>query len=189
MLNNIISDFKDFIDFFTLKYKYDNRGILKKIRMRSGLNKQLSEDEWYRLFIVKSALNHCAKLLLIKYWEDNGKITSKINKAGLDKWKNFVSNIGDKVDIVYEIAEKDCGKVEELKRAFIESEYDIYKIDEELAAYIVERLIKYDLKGYPNKVIYEIFNQLYYDDKRTSMNLQLFYKPAGAIEHVLSLRI
>ncbi len=189
MLNNIIQDFKDFINFFIMKYKYDNRGILRKIKMESGLNNQLSENEWYELFIAKSALNHCAKVLLIKYWEDNGKITSKINKTGLDKWKNYVSNIEDNMDIVYKIAEKDCGRVDELKLAFVEGEYDLYKIDNELASYIIDKLIKYDFNGYSHKIIYQIFIHLYFDDKRTSMNLQFFYKPANAIEYVLSFGI
>lgn len=189
MLNSIIRDFKDFIDFFIMKYKYDNRGILRKIRIRSGLNKHLSEDEWYEMFIAKSALNHCAKFLLIKFWEDNGKITSKINSTGLAKWKALVSNIDTRVGILYEIAEKDCGRVEELKFAFNESEYDLYKIDDELASYIIDKATKYDFNGYTNKILIQIFNPLYYDDKRTSMNLQLFYKPANAIEYVLSLGI
>lgn len=189
MLNNIISDFKDVIDFFIMKYKYDNRGILRKIRLRSGLNNQLSEEEWYELFIAKAALNHCAKFLLIKYWEDNGKINCKINKAGLDKWKALVSNIGHQMGIIFEIAEKDCSKIEELKFAFNESDYDLYKIDDELASYIIDKSIKYDLRGYPDKIIYQIFLPLYYDEKRTGMNLQLFYKPANSIEYVLSLGI
>lgn len=189
MLNNIIKDFKDFIDFFIMKYKYDNRGILRKIRIKSGLNNHLSEDEWYDLFIAKSALNHCAKFILIKYWEDNEKITSKINNSGLAKWKALVSNIENQMGILYEIAEKDCGRTDELKSAFNESEYDLYKIDDELASYIIDKSTKYDLNGYTKKIILQIFIPLYYDDKRTSMNLQLFYKPANAIEYVLSLGI
>ncbi|WIV10658.1 hypothetical protein [Proteiniborus sp. MB09-C3] len=187
MLKDIVTDFKEFIDFFAMKYKYDNRGILKKFKLRSGLNKQLSEEEWYELFIIKSALNHCAKFLLIKYYEDNEKIASKINKKGLDKWRNLVSNIEQQLGILYEIAEKDCGRIDCLKFAFNESEFDLYKIDDELATYIIDKSINYDLSGYPDNIIYQIFTPLYYDEKRTSMNLQLFYKPANAIEYVLSL--
>lgn len=187
MLNEIILDFRDFIDFFIMKYKYDNRGILRKIKFKSGLNKQLNEEEWYEFFIVKSALNFCAKFLLIKYYEDNGKIACKINSQGLTKWRDLVSNIENEMGLLYEIAEKDCGRIDELKSAFRESEYDLYEIDNELASYIINKFSRYDFEGYINETIYQIFTSLYFDEKRTCMNLQFFYKPANAIEHILSL--
>ncbi len=187
MQNDIILAFKDFIDFFIVKYKYDNRGILRKIKLKSGLNNQLSEEEWYEFFIAKSALNYCAKFLLIKYYEDKGKIECKINRQGLAKWKALISNIEYQTGILYEIAEKDCGRIDELKSAFKECDYDLYKIDDELASYIIDKTIDYDFGGYNNRTIYQVFVSLYYDEKRTSMNLQLFYKPANAIEHILSM--
>lgn len=186
MLNEIILDFKDFIDFFIMKYKYDNRGVLRKVKLKSGLNKQLSEEEWYELFITKSALNCCAKFLLIKLYEDKGRVATKINSQGLMKWKALVSNIGHQMGLLYELAEKDCGRIDELKSAFRDSEYDLYEIDDELASFIIEKSIKYDFSEYNNKLIYQIFTPLYYDEKRTSMNLEFFYKPANAIEYILS---
>lgn len=186
MSNEIILDFKDFIDFFIMKYKYDNRGVLRKIKLKSGLNRQLSEEEWYELFITKSALNCCAKFLLIKFYEDNEKIACKVNRQGLKKWRALVSNIEQQMGILYDIAEKDCGRIDELKFAFRESDYDLYKIDDELASYIINKFINYDFNGYDSKKIHSIFVSLYYDEKRISMNLQLFYKPANAIEHILS---
>lgn len=186
MLNEIILDFKDFIDFFIMKYKYDNRGVMRKIKFESGLNKQLSEEEWYELFIIKSALNCCAKFLLIKFYEDKGKIACKINRQGLEKWRALVSNIEHQMGVLFDIAEKDCGRIDELKTAFRESEYDLFKIDDELASYIIDKSINYDFSAYNIKIIYQIFASLYFDEKRTSMNLQLFYKPANAIEYILS---
>jgi len=161
ILNSIIIDLNEFIDFFYLKYKYDHRGILKKFRLKSGLNKQLNDETWYRLFIQKSAFNYCAKFLIIKLMEDNDKIASKINSDGLKKWNSLITHISGQYGKLYQIAERDLLETEEVKFAFKQNDYDIYEIDDELAVFIIERLKKYEFKTYTNKMIYDIFNRLY----------------------------
>lgn len=187
ILNSIAIDLCEFIDFFCLKYKYDHRGILKKFRLKSGLNKQLNDETWYCLFLQKSAFNYCAKFLLIKLMEDNDKIACKLNNDGLKKWNSLVSNISGQYGRLYELAELDLLEAEDIKSAFKQSDYDIYQIDDELAAFFIERLRKYEFKSYTHEMIYQIFNRLYTDEKRVGLNLQYFYKPANAIDYMLSL--
>lgn len=187
MIDRIITDLKEFVEFFKIKYKYDQRGILKRYRLKSGLNKKLTEDVWCDLFLEKAAYNYCAKFLLIKLYEDNSRIASKINKDGLKKWNRFVSNISNNYGMLYRIAEMDMVLVEGVKSAFRKSDYDIYVIDDELAEFIIGKLKKYDFRGLDFSTIYKIFIGAYIDDKRTGPNLQFFYKPANAIEYILNV--
>lgn len=186
ILSSITNDLSEFIEFFCLKYKYDHRGILKKFRLKSGLNKQLIDETWYSLFLQKSAFNYCAKFLLIKLMEDNDKIACKLNNKGLKKWNSLVSNISGQYGRLYELAELDLLETEDIKWAFKQCDYDIYLIDDELAVFFIERLKKYDFKSYTHDMIYQIFNRLYTDEKRVGLNLQYFYKPANAIDYILS---
>ncbi|WP_425446142.1 hypothetical protein [Dethiothermospora halolimnae] len=186
-IKKILADLMEFVEFFKMKYKYDQRGVLKKYRLKYGLNKKLSEDMWCELFTEKSAYNYCAKFLLIKFWEDNNKISSKINIEGLKKWNELVTNINSSYSKLYDISENDILESEEMKEAFRKNDYDIYTIDDELAVFIIDRLKKYDFKGYNYSILYEIFNKLYKKEKRSGINLQYFYKPANAIEYILSL--
>lgn len=171
-----------------MKYKYDQRGVLKRYRLKFGLNKKLSEDVWCGLFVEKSAYNYCAKLLLIKYWEDNEKISSKINEKGLIKWKNLVSNIENYFSTLYKISEIDMMESEEMKDVFRTSDYDIFEIDDELAGFIIDKLKKYDFKNYDYGVLYNTFNKFYVEEKNSGLNLQYFYKPAKAIDYILALK-
>ncbi|MTI70509.1 MAG: hypothetical protein FH751_09695 [Firmicutes bacterium] len=184
----IIKDLERFVQYFKVKYKYDQRGVLKRLRLKSGLNKQLTEDKWCKLFIEKSAYNYCAKFLIIKLYEDNEKIPCKVNNKGLKKWENLISNLNEQYDKIYEIAQYDIESLEEMKLTFKKTDYDIFKIDNELAKLIINSMKKYDFKGYDIEVIYDIFNNLYTEEKRFGLNLQYFYKPAKAIEYINSIK-
>ncbi|MTI49354.1 MAG: hypothetical protein FH761_16090 [Firmicutes bacterium] len=188
LIRNMISDLTEFINFFKMKYKYDQRGVLKRYRLKFGLNKKLTEDVWCDLFVEKSAYNYCAKLLLIKYWEDNGKISSKINKDGLLKWNNLVTNIENYYSTLYKISEIDMMECQEMKDIFKESDYDIFEIDDELAGFAIGKLKEYSFKGYKYDLLFNIFNRFYVDEKSSGVNLQYFYKPAKAIDYVLTLK-
>lgn len=187
-LNGIVGDLKEFVQFFIVKYKYDQRGILKRMKLKSGLNKQLNEDVWCKSFIQKTAYNYCAKFLIIKYLEDNMKIPAKINSRGLEKWKNLVSCIDDYYNTILDIAQRDVSRLEEVKHIFKESDYDIYEIDNELAEFIIKKLEKYDFDSYDFLVINQIFNMLYNDERKIGLNLQYFYKPAKAIDYIMSIK-
>lgn len=188
VINQIVSELKDFIEFFQVKYKYDQRGILKRYRLKSGLNKQLSDEIWYELFLKKSSYNYCAKILLMRFWEDTGKISSKLNMEGITKWQKLVTNIKKKYGLLYKIAELDIMHSEELKDIFKKNDYDIYEMDDELSEFIIEKLKKYDFGLFDYETIYNIFNYVYMNDKNAGPNLQYFYKPASAIDYVLSIK-
>jgi len=189
VVNKIISDLIEFVEFFKIKYKYDQRGVLKRFRLNSGLNKHLDEENWCDLFIIKSAYNYCAKLLLIKLWEDNKKIACKLNKEGLEEWNKLVTNIPHYYGKLYEIAELDMLESEDMKNVFKQTDYDIYKMDDELSEFIIDRLKAYDFNTFSYKEIYQIYNSLYTDEKRFDLNLQYFYKPAKPIDFILSMKI
>ncbi|RKD32580.1 hypothetical protein [Thermohalobacter berrensis] len=189
LFDRIALDIKEFVNFFIDKYKYDKRGILKGFKMKSGLNKQLNEDIWCNLFIKKSAYNYCAKFLLIKLWEDKGKILSKINKRGIEKWEKLVSNLDNYYSKLYEIAEMDLINNREIKDAFKNSDYDIFKIDNELAEFMIKRLMEYDFSTYNLETINQIFTNTYLQDEEFGYNLQYFYKPAYAIEFILDIKM
>jgi len=187
-ISDIISDFTEFVNFFKMKYKYEQRGVLKRYKLKFGLNKKLTEDIWCNHFVEKSAYNYCAKLLIIKYWEDNNRILSKLNSIGLEKWRNLVENIENYFSLLYQIAEKDMRESPEMKEIFKESDYDIFKLDDELTGFIIERLKEYDFYGYDYKVLFDVFNKLYVDEKKSGVNLQYFYKPSKPIEYVLTIK-
>ncbi len=187
-VGKLVAELRKFIEFFKEKYKYDQRGVLKRLRLKSGLNKQLGEDMWCKLFIEKTAFNYCAKFLLIKLYEDNKIIPCKLNTEGLKKWGNLVSSKNGLYNKLYEIAESDILNIDEMKSIFKESDYDIYKIDNDLAEFMISNLKKYNFTSYNQDMIYNIFNDLYTDEKKYGLNLQYFYKPARAIEYIISLK-
>ncbi|EOD00516.1 hypothetical protein [Caldisalinibacter kiritimatiensis] len=188
IINKIVSDLKEFVDFFKIKYKYDQRGVLKRYRLKSGLNKKLKDDIWYDLFLEKAAYNYCAKFLLIKFFEDTGRIGSKINKSGLEKWHDLVTNIGAQYGNLYKLAESDMVELEEMRIPFKKVDYDIYEIDDELAEFMIEKLKEYDFKTFSYQTLYKIFTSMYLNDKRQGPSLQYFYKPANAIEYILDIK-
>lgn len=187
-IGDIISDFTEFVNFFKMKYKYDQRGVLKRYKLKFGLNKKLSEDMWCDLFVEKSAYNYCAKLLIIKYWEDNGRILSKLNNKGLEKWRNLVDNIENYFNLLYQLAEIDMKESLEMKEIFKESDFDVFKLDDELAGFIIGKLKQYDFHECDYKVLFDILNKLYVEEQKSGINLQYFYKPSNPIDHVLSIK-
>lgn len=188
VINSIVAELKEFVNFFKMKYKYDQRGVLKRYKIKHGLNKNLTEDMWCELFVEKSAYNYCAKILLIKYCEDNGIISSKLNDKGLENWKYLVTNIYNHYGILYEISESDLIASNQFRDIFKRNDYDIYKIDDELGGFIIEKLKKYDFSNYSNEFLKDIFNIIYIEEKNTGVNLQYFYKPAKPIDYILSIK-
>ncbi|MBS4537114.1 hypothetical protein GOQ27_01490 [Clostridium sp. D2Q-11] len=179
-VEDLLKDLTEFIDFFIMKYKYENRGIVKKFRMKSGLNKDLSEDKWCQMFITKSAINHCCKILLIKVFEDKNKVLPKLNNEGFEHWSEMVVDLDSQYNNIYNIALKDILTVAELRRAFKISDYDVYEIDNELASYIINKLLNYEFKNITGNELNNIARLLYLNNQ----NIEYFYKPCPAIEFI-----
>lgn len=182
-IEDLLKDLTDFIDFFIMKYKYENLGIVRKLRMKSGLNKNLDEDKWCEMFIKKSAISHCCKILLIKIFEDKNKVLPKLNDKGFKHWSEMVVDIENQYNNIYNIALKDILTVSELKKAFKVSDYDVYEIDNELASYIINKLLKYDFKHIKVYELHKIINLLYLKNG----NLGYFYKPSPTVEFIMSI--
>lgn len=186
----VIEALEKFKKTFIIKYEYENIGLIKKFRIDSRKNLEYDEEKWCRLFLKKSCFNYCSKLLLLRVFEDKGKITSKFNKKGIEIWNKLVKNIKDRYDKLYNIAIIDIKNDEEisfLKHVFAESDYDIYEIDKELADIIVCGLSNIDLKNITNENLKTIFRQLYPLDEREEAGFVEFYKKAPALEYILSL--
>ncbi|WP_130806594.1 hypothetical protein [Senegalia massiliensis] len=185
MNNNeaLLSDLREFIDFFIMKYKYENIGIIRKIRAKSGLNKDISEERWYELFISKSAINHCLKILLIKIFEDKNKVLPKLNTEGFKHWSKMVVDIENQYNNIYKMALKDILTISELRKAFKKSDYDVYVIDNELASYIINKLLKYDFDKITVQDVYRIIQILYNEHGE----LKYFYKPSPAVDFINEL--
>lgn len=180
----LLTDLREFIDFFIMKYKYENIGVIRKIRAKSGLNTDLSEEKWYELFIAKSAINHCLKILLIKIFEDKNKVLPKLNTEGFKHWSKMVVDIENQYNNIYKIALKDILTVSELRKAFKMSDYDVYVIDNELASYIINKLLKYDFDKITVENIYFLIENLY----NAHGELRYFYKPSPSVEFINELK-
>jgi len=181
---------KKFIDTFKIKYKYCNIGILKKLRIDSRKNLEYDEEKWCNLFLKKSYLNYCAKIILLKVFEDSGKITCKINQNGINKWNMLVKNIKERYDKLYDLAIIDIKNEDEynwIAEVFSESDYDIYEIDKELATIIVDDLSKISFSNLTEADIGAIFRIIYPLDDREESKLQEFYQKAPALDYILSL--
>lgn len=180
ILEDILKDLNEFIDYFTMKYKYENRGIIKKFRVKSGLNKQMNEEQWCKCFTIKSAINYCCKFILIKFYEDNKRILPKLNNEGFNNWTDMVVDVNSQYNNLYNIALKDILTITEMKKAFKGSDYDIFKIDNELASFMINRLIKYDFSKLDIVTLQNIVSRLYSDYD----NINYFYRPSPAVEYI-----
>lgn len=189
-IQDIIEVLEKFIKTFIIKYEYENIGIIKKFRIDSRKNLEYDEIDWCRLFLKKSCFNYCSKFLLLRVFEDKGKVTSKFNYRGISTWNKLVKNIKHRYDKLYDIAIIDIKNDEEisfLKNIFAESDYDIYQIDKELAEIIVNGLIGIDLKDVANSDLKRIFRKIYPLDAREEFRFHEFYKEAPALDYILSL--
>ncbi len=190
-VQNISEVLERFKKTFMIKYEYENIGIVKKFRIDSRKNLEYEEVKWCKLFLNKACFNYCAKLLLLRVFEDKGKIASKFNKKGIEVWNKLVKNIKDRYDKLYDIAIidiKNDGEMSFFKHIFAESDYDIYDIDKELADIIVGGLSNIDLKDITDDEIKLIFRKLYPLDIREEYRFNEFYKKAPALEYIFSLK-
>ncbi|QEK12389.1 hypothetical protein FQB35_08370 [Crassaminicella thermophila] len=179
----------EFIQVFLIKYEYENRGILKKMKIDNRLNMDIDDEKWCKLFLYKSCLNHCAKLILLRYIEDSGLCYMKMNKNGIEKWKKLVKNISEKFNILYDIAIKDLQKDTDnkIRKIFKQSDYDIFEIDDELAAIICHNLSGLDFATLSKEDVVSIFKLIYSLEQREDMRLDKFYKVAPALSYILNL--
>ncbi|WZL74596.1 hypothetical protein QBE52_07860 [Clostridiaceae bacterium 35-E11] len=188
-IRKIYEGILEFIQAFMVKYKYENRGILKKMKIDSRLNMEIKDDKWCELFLYKSCFNHCAKFILLRYIEDSGYIYGKMNHSGIEKWKNFVKNISENFHILYKIAIKDLQEEinDSISVIFKESDYDVFEIDEELAFIMVYNFSSIDFARLDKKDIILLFRLIYSLEQREEMALEVFYKDAPALSHIFKL--
>lgn len=190
-IQNIIEILEKFIKIFIIKYEYENIGLIKKFRIDSRKNLEYDEKKWCTLFLKKSCFNYCCKILLLRVFEDKGKVTSKLNSKGIDVWSKLVKNIKHRYDKLYDIAITDITHDEDIsffKNIFAESDYDIYGIDQELANIIVNGLGTIDLKDISDEDLKIIFRKLYPLDEREESRFDDFYKKAPALDYILRLK-
>lgn len=190
-IQNIIEILEKFMKIFIIKYEYENIGLIKKFRIDSRKNLEHDEKKWCRLFLKKSCFNYCCKILLLRVFEDKGKVTSKLNSKGIDVWSKLVKNIKNRYDKLYDIAITDITNDEDIsffKNIFAKSDYDIYEIDRELANIIVYGLGNIDLKNITDEDLKIIFRKLYPLDEREESGFDDFYKKAPALDYILSLK-
>lgn len=189
-VNRISDVLKEYIDVFTMKYEYVNIGILKKYRIDSGLNLEYDNKKWCMLFRKKSALNYCAKFILLRLYEDKNEITTKLNYEGLKKWNDLVKNIQTRYELLYNIAIEDIINDKEnmdFRHIFSKTDYDIYNMDKDLAEIIIDGFAYMNFNSISNYEIVEVFRNIYSLDDREEYNLQEFYRSAPALEYILKI--
>ncbi|MCT4593355.1 MAG: hypothetical protein N4A57_03660 [Anaeromicrobium sp.] len=189
LVEKIYEGIKEFIDLFITKYEYENRGMIKKIRIDSRLNLNIEEEKWSRLFLYKSCYNYCAKIIMLRYLEDNKLTYVKMNKNGFGKWKEFVKNISERFSLLYNVAIMDLqeDKNNKIRNIFKSSEYDLFKVDDELASLLYKKFSEVDFSNLKEKDICSIFRKIYSLEKREELNLEKFYKRAPAFFYLLRL--
>ncbi|WP_129596063.1 hypothetical protein [Anaerophilus nitritogenes] len=189
-VKNIYEGIKEFIQIFIMKYEYENRGILKKMKIDSRLNMELEDEKWARLFIKKSCLNHCAKIVLLRYIEDIEMIIPKLNEKGMNIWRSLSKNLIQKISILYGIALKDLEEDENIifREIFQKSDYDLFEIDDELASIIYNKFFRIDFSKLTKEDIQILFALMYSLEEREDMRLENFYKKAPALSYVLNIQ-
>ena len=178
-----------FINIFIIKYKYENRGILKKLRIDHRLNMKFDNEKWSKLFLYKACYNHCAKFILLRYIEDSKLCYGKMNEEGVCKWKELVKNIPGKISILYDVAILDLreDENEQIRKIFKYSDYDLFKIDDELANVLYDNFLDLNFSDFSKTDLVKIFERMYSLEGREEMQLDKFYKLAPAFSHLLSL--
>ncbi|RKD27582.1 hypothetical protein SAMN02745883_00509 [Caminicella sporogenes DSM 14501] len=186
-IDYITAVLEKFIKTFIIKYEYYNIGIIKKIRIDSRKNLEYDEKKWCDYFLKKSCLNYCAKFMFLRLYEDKGFITSKLNRKGLVVWESFVKNIKERYDILYNLAVTDIINNDEVEDIFRETDYDMYKIDNELAHIIINGFLDVDFSRIEDEDLKEVFRNIYPLDEREEKNFSEFYLSAPAFDYILSL--
>lgn len=178
-----------FMQSFFVKYQYEYRGVLKKMRIDNRLNMEIDEEKWCESFLYKACLNRCAQILLMRILEDQGLIYSKMNKEGLEKWRKLAKNIATKFDILYHIGLQDLQADEnkKIRSIFGKSDYDLLEIDDELAEIVVQYASVIDFSNIQREEIIKFFRKLYSLEGREEWHLENFYKEAPALRYILKL--
>ncbi|MBS3995073.1 MAG: hypothetical protein KGZ33_04705 [Alkaliphilus sp.] len=185
----IFEGLMEFILLFATKYKYENRGILKKMKIDSRLNNDIDNDKWSSLFLEKSYYNHCAKFVLLKYLEDNRYVIPKTNLSGLEKWSKIVKNLKDDYQILYIISIRDiqADSNKKIRELFKYSDYDIFEIDNDLAEYLINYYKNIDFSELSRIDISHLFKKLYSMEMREELALEDFYRVAPAFQYILRM--
>lgn len=184
---SIFNGLSEFIELFKIKYEYENRGLLKKMKIDSRLNLELNDNTWSKFFLYKSCYNHCAKFILLKILEDRGYISPKINRQGLEKWKGFAKNIATDYSTLYSLAIRDLqfDSDNKIRNSFKSSDYDIFIIDNELAYVLIDYFVSYDFLELSESGIDKIFQLIYPLEQREEFDLENFYRKAPAFDIIL----
>lgn len=189
-VKKIYEGIREFRNTFIMKYEYENIGRVRKMRIDSRLNLDIDDEKWRELFLNKSCFNHCAKIIFLRYIEDCGLAYIKMNKMGIEKWNHLVKNISYQLNILYDIAIRDLQEDDNhiICNIFKKSDYDLFKIDEELAKIIIERLSMIDFSELTKEDYILLFEKVFSLEKREEMKLNKFYKDAPALSYMLKLK-
>ncbi len=178
-----------FIEVFFIKYKYEYRGLMKKFRIDSRLNLELDDEKWCEHFLYKACLNRCSQIVIMRILEDRDLIYSKMNRLGIEKWLQWVKNLGDRFHILFEIAQQDLQADENkvISDIFRKSDYDIFSIDDELANIVVQHVADIDLSDSKREDLIGLLRKIYSLEQREEWKLEEFYRDAPALTYLLNL--
>lgn len=180
---------QNFIQTFFVKYKYENRGLMKKFRIDSRLNLELDEERWCERFLFKACLNRCAQIIIMRILEDRGLICSKMNRSGIEKWQQLVQNLGSSYHLLFDIGQQDlvADENKKINSIFRKSDYDIFVVDDELANIVIHYSADLNLSDITQEELIGILRKIYSLEQREEWKLEEFYKEAPALTYLISL--
>ncbi|SHJ90924.1 hypothetical protein SAMN02745975_03203 [Geosporobacter subterraneus DSM 17957] len=189
VIKSIDEMLQNFIQTFFVKYKYENRGLMKKFRIDSRLNLELDEEKWCECFLFKACLNRCAQIIIMRILEDRGLIYSKMNRSGIEKWKQLVQNLGSSYHLLFDIGQQDlvADENKKINSIFRKSDYDIFVVDGELANIVIHYSADLNLSDISQEELIGILRKIYSLEQREEWKLEEFYKEAPALTYLLSI--
>lgn len=124
---NIKANQEQFLDEMLL-LKHDLFNALKSgdiEKYREEYKGRFSPERFKELFIEKTTIHILFKYLLIRMIEESMKrVNVKLNRDGLKKWHEMSKNFREDYDVLFEMAEDDVKREQDLQMLFQETVYD-----------------------------------------------------------------
>lgn len=124
---NIKANQEQFLDEMLL-LKQDLFNALKSgdiEKYREEYKGRFSPERFKELFIEKTTIHILFKYLLIRMIEESMKrVNVKLNRDGLKKWHEMSKNFREDYDVLFEMAEDDVKREQDLQMLFQDTVYD-----------------------------------------------------------------
>lgn len=174
--------FRDLYDQFQVRYERDEKFRATIDSWADRVNMKLDDPHLINKLCLEGAYTLINRALFLRICEDKGHIKTKLNKAGLEKWKQMVEKPSRLLGLAFaEIADRFEGLYS--APLFDDIKYEDIKWDEADIDFILHTLSQHDFGEITKDILGQAYEQ--HISKEERKELGQFYTPDFIIGYIL----